>query len=124
MVRAYGFIKELNAAQATGIWAAFHFLICRDDHTGGSPPPRPRSPTTTSRWATSSRPSPTASSGSNTVIFVIEDDPQSGYDHVDGHRSLCLVISPYTKRNQVVSTFYNQSGVSAHDGTDPGPCRR
>src|SRR5262249_10061208 len=47
----------------------------------------------------------------NTVIFVIEDDPQSGYDHVDGHRSLCLVISPYTKRRQVISTFYNQAGV-------------
>ena len=49
--------------------------------------------------------------GSNTVIFVIEDDPQSGYDHVDAHRSLCLVISPYTKRGQVISTFYNQAGV-------------
>jgi len=24
---------------------------------------------------------------------------------------LCLVISPYTKRGQVVSTFYNQAGV-------------
>ena len=30
---------------------------------------------------------------------------------MDGHRSPCLVISPYTKRNQVVSTFYNQAGV-------------
>jgi hypothetical protein len=48
--------------------------------------------------------------GSNTVIFVIEDDPQSGLDHVDGHRSLCLVISLYTKRGHS-STFYNQSGV-------------
>jgi len=30
---------------------------------------------------------------------------------VDAHRSLCLVISPYTRRNAVVSTFYNQAGV-------------
>jgi hypothetical protein len=45
------------------------------------------------------------------VIFVIEDDPQSGYDHVDAHRSICLVVSPYTKRGAVVSTFYNQAGV-------------
>ena len=30
---------------------------------------------------------------------------------MDAHRSLCLVISPYTKRGQVVSTFYNQAGV-------------
>jgi hypothetical protein len=48
---------------------------------------------------------------SNTVIFVIEDDPQSGYDHVDAHRSLCLVASPYTKRGAVISKFYNQAGV-------------
>jgi hypothetical protein len=48
---------------------------------------------------------------SNTVIFVVEDDPQSGYDHVDGHRSICLVISPYTKHGQTVSAFYNQAGV-------------
>jgi hypothetical protein len=48
---------------------------------------------------------------SNTVIFVVEDDPQSGTDHVDGHRSLCLVVSPYTLRGKVVSAFYNQAGV-------------
>jgi hypothetical protein len=48
---------------------------------------------------------------STTCIFVIEDDPQAGFDHVDGHRSLCLVISPYTKRGQVVSEFYNQTSV-------------
>lgn len=40
-----------------------------------------------------------------------EDDPQAGFDHVDGHRSLCLVVSPYTKRNAVVSKFYNQTSV-------------
>jgi Phosphoesterase family len=46
-----------------------------------------------------------------TCIFVIEDDPQDGFDHVDGHRSVCLLVSPYTKRKQVVSTFYNQTSV-------------
>jgi phospholipase C len=47
----------------------------------------------------------------NTVVFVIEDDAQGGYDHVDGHRSTCLVISPYTKHGQTVSTFFNQIGL-------------
>jgi hypothetical protein len=47
----------------------------------------------------------------DTVIFVIEDDPQGGFDHVDGHRSTCLVISPYTRRGAVVSNFYNQAAV-------------
>jgi hypothetical protein len=44
-------------------------------------------------------------------VFVIEDDPQNGWDHVDGHRSLCLVASPYARRGAVVSDFYNQASV-------------
>lgn len=31
------------------------------------------------------------------AIFVTEDDAQSGTDHVDAHRSLLLVISPYSR---------------------------
>jgi DNA-binding beta-propeller fold protein YncE len=31
------------------------------------------------------------------AIFVTEDDAQDGQDHVDAHRSLLLVISPYAK---------------------------
>jgi len=31
------------------------------------------------------------------AIFVTEDDAQSGQDHVDAHRSLLLMISPYAK---------------------------
>ncbi len=46
----------------------------------------------------------------DTVIFVNEDDPQNGYDHIDGHRSLCLVISPYS-RGGVNHSFYNQTSV-------------
>ncbi len=37
----------------------------------------------------------------NTCIFVIEDDSQSGYDHVDGHRTVYMALSPYTKRKYV-----------------------
>jgi hypothetical protein len=43
-----------------------------------------------------------------TCILVTEDDPQAGLDHVDGHRTVGLVISPYTKRGEVVSTYYSQ----------------
>jgi len=43
-----------------------------------------------------------------TCILAIEDDPQSGWDHVSGYRTTAYVISPYTKRGQVVSTQYNQ----------------
>lgn len=37
---------------------------------------------------------------------MIEDDAQSGYDHVDGHRTVFMAISPYTKRKFVDSTLY------------------
>ena len=41
------------------------------------------------------------------AIFVIEDDAQNGPDHVDAHRTVGLVISPYTRRGGAVdSTFY------------------
>ena len=32
------------------------------------------------------------------AIFVTEDDAQGGQDHVDAHRSVLLVISPYARR--------------------------
>ena len=111
VVRAGGFIRELNTAQANGNWAAFHLLYLPNDHTGG--PPTPRAQVADNDLALGQVVDAVSKSifWSNTVIFVIEDDPQSGYDHVDGHRSICLIISPYTKRGQVVSTFYNQAGV-------------
>jgi DNA-binding beta-propeller fold protein YncE len=40
-----------------------------------------------------------------TCIFVIEDDAQSGPDHVDGHRTVCLALSPYTRRRFVDSSM-------------------
>ncbi len=42
-----------------------------------------------------------------TAIFVIEDDAQNGPDHIDAHRTVGLVISPYTKRHSVDSTQYS-----------------
>jgi hypothetical protein len=35
------------------------------------------------------------------AILVTEDDAQSGVDHVDAHRSLLLVISPWARRGHV-----------------------
>ena len=37
----------------------------------------------------------------DTVIFVVEDDTQNGADHVDGHRSIFLAISPWVKKQHV-----------------------
>jgi YVTN family beta-propeller protein len=37
----------------------------------------------------------------DTAVFVTEDDPQSGVDHVDAHRSLLLTMSPYVRSGYV-----------------------
>jgi YVTN family beta-propeller protein len=47
----------------------------------------------------------------STAIFINEDDSQTGPDHVDTHRSLLLVVSPYTRRNALVHTLYTTDNV-------------
>jgi hypothetical protein len=47
----------------------------------------------------------------DTVIFVMEDDAQDGFDHVDAHRTAALVISARNVRGGVDHTFYNQASV-------------
>jgi phospholipase C len=46
-----------------------------------------------------------------TAIFVVEDDAQNGPDHVDAHRSVGLVISPYTKGRGVDHTLYSTTSM-------------
>ncbi len=45
------------------------------------------------------------------ALFVLEDDAQDGPDHVDAHRSVLLVASPYARHAIVDSTFYTTSSV-------------
>jgi DNA-binding beta-propeller fold protein YncE len=45
------------------------------------------------------------------AILVVEDDAQSGVDHIDGHRTVALAISPYARRGIVDSTFYSQPSM-------------
>jgi DNA-binding beta-propeller fold protein YncE len=47
----------------------------------------------------------------NTLIFIVEDDAQNGVDHVDGHRTVALAVSPYTRRGYVDSTFYSTQSM-------------
>lgn len=46
-----------------------------------------------------------------TAIFVTEDDPQAGWDHIDPHRTISLVISPWAKRDYNSSVLYSQSSI-------------
>jgi hypothetical protein len=56
---------------------------------------------------------------SSTAVFVVEDDSQDGVDHVDGHRNVLLVASPYTKHvsenglydGYIGHHHYDQAGV-------------
>lgn len=43
---------------------------------------------------------------SSTAIVIIEDDPQDGQDHVEAHRSIINIISPYSKRGALDHTTY------------------
>ena len=47
----------------------------------------------------------------DTVIFVVEDDTQNGADHVDGHRSIFLAISPWVKKEYVSKTHTSLASV-------------
>ncbi|MGW0997112.1 alkaline phosphatase family protein [Streptomyces sp. NPDC002523] len=42
------------------------------------------------------------------AIFVVEDDSQSGLDHVDGQRSPIQIISPWAQHGKVDSRYYSQ----------------
>src|SRR5438132_1457944 len=48
----------------------------------------------------------------DTVMFILEDDSQSGSDHVDSHRSVFMTISAYN-RPGVVHRFINTTDVIA-----------
>ena len=47
----------------------------------------------------------------NMAIVITEDDAQNGIDHVDAHRSVLMVISPYVKRNFVSKVHYSFGSI-------------
>lgn len=115
VLRAEAFLKELKEFEREGYFPNLVIIYLPQDHTSGTQPgmPTPRAHVADNDLALGRIVEGISKSKfwHKTCIFVIEDDPQDGFDHVDGHRSLCLVISPYTKRGAVVSEFYNQSSV-------------
>lgn len=46
-----------------------------------------------------------------TAIFIVEDDAQSGSDHVDAHRTTAYIASPYTRLAKTDSTMYSTSSM-------------
>ena len=114
-LRADVFIQRLKQHEKEGSFPNFTILYLPNDHTAGT---------------AESKPTPRAYLADNdlamgrcieaisrsrfwpkTCIFVVEDDPQNGFDHVDGHRTVAFVVSPYTRRGAVVSTRFNQTSM-------------
>jgi YVTN family beta-propeller protein len=115
VLRMQAFLKEFAEYEKKGDWPNLVMVYLPQDHTAGVNPnfPAPAAMVADNDLALGQLVEAISHSKfwPTTCIFVIEDDPQAGFDHVDGHRSLCLVASPYTKRQQTVSAFYNQTSV-------------
>jgi YVTN family beta-propeller protein len=110
--RAAEFIKELEEFEKNDNFPNFIIMELPNDHTSGTRPgmPTPRSAVADNDLALGQIVEAISKSKfwKETCILVTEDDPQDGLDHVDGHRTVGLVISPYTRRGEVVSTYYSQ----------------
>lgn len=114
-VRADVFITALSEYEQQGSLPEFIIIYLPNDHTQGysEKNPTPRAYVADNDLATGRIVEALSKSifWKDMAIFINEDDPQTGTDHVDGHRSYCLVAGPYVKRDSVISTFYNQSSV-------------
>lgn len=113
--RAKLFIKELQTFEQQGTFPNLIYLYLPCDHTSGTRAgqPTPRAMVADNDLALGQVVEAVSKSKfwKDTCFFVVEDDPQNGFDHVDAHRTVALVISPYTKRRFVDSTCYNQTGM-------------
>jgi YVTN family beta-propeller protein len=105
------FLKEYRKFEKAGTMPRFIIMSLGEDHTTGTKPGTftPEACVASNDVALG-RLVEAVSHGKlwpQTAIFVIEDDAQNGPDHVDAHRTVGLVISPYTRRQYVDSTQYS-----------------
>ena len=113
--RAERFVSEVKRFEKEGDMPRLQIVRLPNDHTSGT---RLGTPTPTAMVADNDLALGMLVEGvskskfwKETAIFVIEDDAQNGPDHVDAHRVVSLVISPYTKRKFVDSTMYSTSSL-------------
>jgi YVTN family beta-propeller protein len=103
-----------NKIQREGL-PRFTYIGLPNDHTSGTSPGKPTPESMiadndegTGRIVTALAESPM---WEKTVVFVIEDDPQDGADHVEAHRSPCLVIGPWVRHGYVSSLHYDNPSL-------------
>jgi DNA-binding beta-propeller fold protein YncE len=113
--RAERFIEELKRYELEGAMPQFIVMRLPNNHTYGT---RVGKPTPTAMVADNDlafgmviEAISKSKFWKDTAVFVVEDDAQNGPDHVDAHRSLAFVVSPYTKRGAVDSTMYSTASM-------------
>ncbi|MCB9478165.1 MAG: bifunctional YncE family protein/alkaline phosphatase family protein [Deltaproteobacteria bacterium] len=110
-LKAMEVIREWEA----GIFPQFMYISIPNDHTFGSDPGKPTPQYMVADndagmgmlvdWIINSEYWP------ETAIFILEDDPQSGVDHIDVFRSPFNVVSPYAKRGHISNVQYSMAGM-------------
>jgi hypothetical protein len=110
-MRADFMLDELRQYEKSGQFPDLVLLCLFNDHTSGTDPgyPTPRACVADNDFALGRVVEGLSRSKfwKEMAIFVIEDDPQAGWDHVSGYRTVAFCASPYVKRGAVVSTQYN-----------------
>jgi DNA-binding beta-propeller fold protein YncE len=113
--RADCFKSRLASQLSGGDVPAFNYLVLSNDHTRVLDPraytPRAMVADNDLGLAQIVDAITHSSVWSSSAIFVTEDDSQDGADHVDAHRTVGLVISPYTRRSAVVHTRYDMPSM-------------
>ena len=113
--RAEQFISELKEFERKGELPNLMVMLLPNDHTAGTTPgyPTPAAAVADNDLALGRIVEAVSHSRfwSDTCIFVVQDDPQNGFDHIDGHRTVAMAISPFTRRGSLVSTNYNQTSM-------------
>jgi YVTN family beta-propeller protein len=113
--RADVVLEELAAYEADGSYPNLAIICLPQDHTSGTSPgcPTPAACMADNDLAVGRIVEALSRSTfwPKMAIFIIEDDPQAGWDHVSGYRTTAYVASPFAKRGVTVSTQYNSTSV-------------
>jgi YVTN family beta-propeller protein len=100
--RADVWLSELAAWVRAGEMPRFQIVRLPNDHTAGGKAgaPTPRAYVADNDLALGRMIEALSRTPfwESTVVFVLEDDAQNGPDHVDSHRSVLLVVSPWSQR--------------------------
>lgn len=114
-VRADYFLKELAEFEKSGSYPQLTIVCLPNDHTSGTAKncPTPASCMADGDLAVGRMVEGLSKSPfwPKMAIFIIEDDPQAGWDHVSGYRTTAYCISPYARRGALVSTQYNTTSM-------------